>query len=328
MEEIKSASKIKISLRYILREQVSLIILVLMIIIGTVSSEAFFSYRNLINVLRQTSIVGILACGFGMVFLMGGFDLSMGAVLSLCACLVIGFMKATSFGVAVIITVATGIILGLLNGFLITLTKGDTSETFLITLGTSLLVFSIALTYTGGYNLYFDSVAENSPFIFFGQGYVWKIPFPVLLFFLLLVSFQVILKKTMIGRKIYLIGGNKKASYLSGINVRRIKIIVFTIAGFCSAVSGIILASRTTAAAPRAGEGYEFDAVIAIIIGGMKIGGGKGGMGQVIVGALILGLITNILNLAGVNPVNQIIIKGLILLGVIVLDAVRSKESV
>jgi ribose transport system permease protein len=283
--------------------------------------------KNILNVLRQSSVTGILACGFGLVFLMGGFDLSMGAILSLSSCLVIGVMKSSGFAEGLAIALAAGLAIGAANGVLINITKGDTSETFLITLGISLVCFSISTTYTNGYNLYYDSNGLETVFASIGQSYVWDIPVPVVLFVALLAIFQVVLKTTLLGRRIYLVGGNKKASFLSGIDVAGIKTLVFSLSGLCAGIAGVVMASRTTAAGPRIGEGYEFDACIAVIAGGMKIGAGKGGMVNVLVGTAILGILTNIMNLTGTDSVFQIMIKALILLLMVSLDSAKLAPS-
>lgn len=136
---------------------------------------------------------------------------------------------------------------------------------------------------------------------------------------------EIVLKKTRFGRQIYLTGGNKVAAYLSGININRIKFATFVIAGVCAALAGVVMSSRTTAAVYSMGNGYDFDACIAVLIGGNVLGGGKGGMVQTFIGVMIFGLISNVLNLATIAPVVQIILKGVILLLAILLNGIKRK---
>lgn len=164
---------------------------------------------------------------------------------------------------------------------------------------------------------------RNTPYDFWGKGALFGIPFAAVLVVVILLVFQFILKKTRPGRQIYITGGGKETAFLSGINTNKIKICVFVIAGVCAAFAGIIMSSRTTAASYAMGNGADFDACIAVLIGGNVLGGGKGGMVQTFIGILIFGLISNILNLAGIVPVIQIILKGVILLLAILLDGIK-----
>ena len=306
-----------------IRENINLFILLLMILIGTCASQQFLTSQNILNFIRQISINGIMAAGVTFVLLAGGFDLSIGSILGVCGCLAIGLQgSGVPLWAALVCSILAGCLLGLLNGILLKVTRGGLSETFLITLGTSLVAQYIALTYTKGNNLYSQ---RGTAFSFIGQGNVAGIPFATILMILIMIILQFILVKTRYGRMIFLTGGNKETAFLSGVPVLLVKITTFMIAGACAATAGIVTASRTTSASYTMGNGADFDACIAALIGGNILGGGKGGMVQTLIGVCIFGLITNILNLSGVNSVLQMVIKGLVLLLAVALDGLKKK---
>lgn len=304
----------------LMRENINLMILIGMLILGTVISPNFLTARNLMNVLRQISVNGVMAVGFTFVALAGGFDLSIGATLAVCGCFATGLLLKTNMAVAITVALLAGAAIGLANGILLKITRGALSETFLITLGMSLVGTCIAMTYTGGFSV---NVAKGHPYRFIGQGTIAGIPFSVILLVIIMLAGQIVLSKTSYGRKIYLTGGSKETAFASGINVSWIKTSVFMIAGVLAAVAGIMQSSRTTTAVYSMGDGADFDACIACFIGGNKCGGGKGGMFQTLIGVIIFGLISNILNLGGVESSAQQILKGAILLLAIVLDGFK-----
>lgn len=303
------------------RNHINFILLLCMIFAGTLVSDQFLTVQNWQNILRQVSVNGIMAAGVTGVYLAGGFDLSVGAILSLCGCLGVGLQSALPVWAVILIVLAAGGAIGALNGVLLRITRGELSETFLITLGTSLVTTALALTYTNGQSLF---VTRGTSYDFIGQGKICGFPVPAILFFIIVVILQFILKKTSYGRKIYLTGGNKEASWLSGMDTRKIKISVFMIAGICAAAAGITASSRTTTAVYTMGNGADFDACIAVLIGGNVLGGGKGGMAETVIGVFIFGLISNLLNLATVASEVQMILKGAILLFAILLNGVKT----
>ena len=300
---------------------INLIVLLGMIVAGNFVSGQFLTIQNWQNILRQVSVNGIMAAGVTGVYLAGGFDLSVGAILSLCGCLGVGLQAFMPVWAAVAVSLTAGGAIGALNGFLLRITRGELSETFLITLGTSLVTTALALTYTNGQSLF---VTRGTAYDFIGQGKLYGIPVPALLFLVIVAILQFVLKKTAYGRKIYLTGGNKEASWLSGMDTRRIKLSVFVIAGVCAAIGGIIMSSRTTTAVYSMGNGADFDACIAVLIGGNVLGGGKGGMVETVIGVFIFGLISNLLNLAAAASEVQMILKGAILLLAILLNGIKT----
>jgi ribose/xylose/arabinose/galactoside ABC-type transport system permease subunit len=286
-------------------------------------TEHFFTLDNIMNLFSRVSINGIMAIGFTLTFLVGGFDLSIGSTLSLAAVLCIGIEKKTGLpAMGFLAALAAGAGMGFLNGILMKITRGEAGEAFLITLGTSLVGTSLALTYCNGLDIY----GTTAPWYrLLGQGHIGRLPIATCFWFVIMIIVQIAIKRTIAGRHMLLTGANKHAAFLSGVNVGRIKIIAFTIAGMLAAVAAIIMAARTTAASPRSGSGADFDAAIATIIGGNSLIDGKGGMVQVFIGVLIYGLITNILNLMGVESHVQYIVKGIILLFAICLDKLKKR---
>ena len=305
------------------RDHTNLLLLITLIIAGALLSENFFSWTNLMNLMRRISVNGVMAIGFTMTLLVGGFDLSIGATLSMCAVLCVGIEKSSgSAALGMTVAICAGLAMGALNGILMMITRGGSGEAFLITLATGMVGTAIALTYCSGLDIYGVNADWYKAI---GQGNVATFPIAAIIWIVLMVIMQVIIKKTQFGRRMILSGANKKSAFLVGIDVNGMKLFGFTMSGLMAAFAAIIMTSRTTAASPYSGNGADFDAAIASIVGGNSLVGGKGGMVQVLIGVMIYGLITNILNLTGVDSVVQYIVKGLILLLAICLDKLNRR---
>lgn len=288
-------------------------VLVLIILVGASSliSDNFLTNNNLENIARQVSVNGVLACGMTFVMITGGFDLSVGSSLSVTGVIAIALQPVIGVGGSIIIALIVGALLGSVNGIILSKINADSGDAFMITLG-SLLAFSgIALLLTDARVL----PGSNSEFYnSLGQGTIfWFIPIPVFIFILITVISHFILTSTVLGRKIYMIGGNYEASRLSGIHVEFYKGLVYSIAGVSAAIAGIILSSRTLGGSPLAGVGYELDAIAAVIIGGISLKGGEGNIIMTLIGVFIIGVLSNILNLIGLSSFNQMIVKGMII---------------
>ena len=306
------------------RDNTNLLLLFVMVAAGSIMTEHFFTFSNLMNLFNRVSINGIMAIGFTIVFLVGGFDLSIGATLSLAAVLCIMVEKKTGTPLLGFLTaISAGALMGLINGLLMKLTRGEAGEAFLITLGTSLVGTSLAMTFCGGLDVY----GTGAPWYkLIGQGRIGGLfPAATFIWFVIMVIVQVVIKRTKLGKHMLLTGANKHAAFLSGINIGRMKVLAFTLAGMLAAVAAIVMAARTTAASPHSGTGADFDAAVATIIGGNSLIDGKGGMVQVFIGVLTYGLITNILNLMTVESHVQYIVKGLVLLLAICLDKLKER---
>jgi len=289
--------------------------LILLVIVLSFLSEYFLTIPNLLNIVRQVSIIAVVSFGMTMVILTGGIDLSVGSLLAFSGAISAGMLVNSGLNVflAIIIGLAAGTALGLFNGIAVAKAK---LPAFIVTLAMMTIARGFTLIYTGGRPI----SGFGDTFRFFGAGYLAGIPIPVVIMILLLILIYILLSKTPLGRYIYAIGGNEKATKLSGINTERIKIAVYALNGFLAAVSGIILTSRLNSAQPMAGEGYELDAIAAVVLGGTSLAGGSGGVIGTIIGALIIAVLNNGLNLLNVSSFYQLVAKGGVILLAVFLD--------
>ncbi|MFP4020915.1 MAG: ABC transporter permease subunit [Halanaerobium sp.] len=310
MNEIKDKSFLEILDKF--KTGIGLLVLVIVL---SFMSPYFLTVPNLLNVVRQVSIIAIVSFGMTMVILTGGIDLSVGSMLAFAGAISAGMIVNTGLNVylAILIGLAAGTALGLFNGIAVAKAK---LPAFIVTLAMMTVARGFTLIYTNGRPI----SGFDEKFRFFGAGYIAKIPVPVIIMFLLLLVIYILLKKTPLGRYIYAIGGNEKATKLSGINTDKIKIAVYGLNGFLAAVSGIILTSRLNSAQPMAGEGYELDAIAAVVLGGTSLTGGSGTVIGTIVGALIIAVLNNGLNLLNVSSFYQLVAKGGVILLAVFLD--------
>ena len=298
-----------------------LIIFLLLCLVLSFLSPVFLSIPNLINVVRQISINGILAIGMTLVILTGGIDLSVGSQVALTGAIVAG-LQAHGQGafLAVIVGLLLGAFLGCINGLIIT--KGGLPP-FIVTLGMLTAARGLTLIYTGGRPIYDLSKAFN----FIGAGYLGSIPIPVIILTLVLLVSHFVLKYTIFGREVYAVGGNPEASVYSGINKEKRLVQVYTIMGFLSGLTGIVLTSRLGSADPTAGVGFELDAITAVVIGGTSMFGGEGAVTGTLIGALIIWVINNGLNLLNVSSYYQQVVKGVIVVGAVLMDNYARKKQ-
>lgn len=296
--------------------------LIVLVIVLSFASDYFLTFNNILNILRQVSIIGIVAYGMTFVILSGGIDLSVGSVLALSSAITAGVMSSThSFALAVLAGLATGALMGTFTGFLVSKAK---MPAFIVTLAMMSIGRGLTLIYTGGRPI---SEGFTDLFNYIGGGYVGPIPFPVILLLVLLGVGYLVLNNTPYGRYVYALGGNEDATRLSGINTDKIKMTVFTISGIMAAVSGIVLASRLGSAQPQAGTGYELDAIATVVLGGTSLAGGQGGIIGTLMGALIIGVLNNGMTLLGVSSFFQQVVKGLVILLAVYIDR-RTRETI
>lgn len=309
------------------RNNTNLLLMFALIIVGALTSENFFSIDNLFNVLRRITVNGMLAVACTMTLLVGGFDLSIGHTMALSAVLCIGFEKSTGNAVVgIIMALCAGLTMGLVNGLLMKLTRGGSGEGFMITLATGMMAQALAKWYCGGSEIIrVDIPTELDWFKALGQGDLLGFPICALIWIAVMVILQIVIKKTTFGRKMLLTGANKKAAFLSGVDVGAVKVISYVVAGFCCGIAAIIYAARFTSASDGAGVGGDFNGAICSIIGGNALYGGHGGMVQVFIGTVTFGLISNILQLLGLSTAVQYIVQGLILLLAINLDNLKKR---
>ncbi len=367
-----------------LKENGTLVALVVLTIIFSFADEAFFTPRNLTNLTRQTTIVGIIAVGMTMVILINGIDLSVGSIVGLSAISVTLLMQAgVNIWLAILFTlILSGGVIGLWNGFWI---AHYNIPPFIITLGMMTIARGLALTLSKGGSV--PAVDPTDTFRKIGGGFFSKgfsgiiivaalglffftlfkgiqqqkqygievkkqelisssviavlglvlafwiftgyrgIPYPVALFVVIVFIGSFALQNTKFGRRIYAMGGNEEAARLSGINIYRMKLIVFAIITTLSALSGILLASRLNGASPNLGTMFELDAISAVIIGGTSFSGGIGTITGTVIGALIIGVLNNGMSLLGVPTFFQLIIKGLIIILAVWFDVLSKKKK-
>ncbi len=281
----------------------------------------FLEIGNIHNVLNQVSINAIIAFGMTLVIILNGIDLSVGSMVA-----VAGVSLALAFielGIPLLpsylLVLLVGGIVGASNGFIITKIK---LPPFIVTLASFQIFRGIAFLLVNGQAKF----TANESFKIVGNHYLFgAVPISVVVMLCIFLFFHLLLTRTTIGRKIYLVGGNESAARFSGISIDRLKIFAYTLIGLVSALSGILLASRLGSGSPNVGVGYELDAIAAVVVGGTSFSGGVGTITGTFVGALILGIIGNGLNLLGVSPFFQQLVRGLIILSAVIIDSRRRK---
>ncbi|CAG8863463.1 Ribose import permease protein RbsC [Pseudomonas fluorescens] len=285
----------------------------------SLANDNFLTTSNLSNVLRQVSIIAIIAVGMTCAILTGGIDLSVGPVMALSGTLSAGLMVAGfPLELAVLAGLAVGALFGAGNGVFVAYAR---MPPIIVTLATMGIARGLALVYTGGYPI--SGLPEG--FAFLGRGELLGVQVPILVMAVMYTLAFVLLNKTPIGRYIYAIGGNEEAARLSGVRVSRYKLLVYILSGLTAAVAGIVLSSRLMSGQPNAGVGFELDAIAAVVLGGTAIAGGRGAIIGTLVGAMMLGVLNNGLNLMGISPYIQNIIKGAIILLAIYISRSRDR---
>ncbi|VBB07254.1 abc transporter permease [Lucifera butyrica] len=304
----------------ILIKSETLIILLVMVIILSILSPTFLHPQNLINVVRQISVIAIIAMGSTMAIITTGIDLSPGSVVALVGVVTATYAHSDSqLLLAILIGLFTGAFAGFINGSISALGK---IPPFIATLGMYTAARGAALIFSDG-----RPVTDLSHgFEFIGGGYILGIPCPIYIMIVTGVLVHILLKHTKFGKHVYAIGGNTQAAVVSGINVERTLIYVYSLAGLLAGLGGIILTSRLDAGQPTSGVGYELDAIASAVIGGTSLSGGIGTIGGTMIGALIIGVLNNGLDLLNVSPYWQQILKGVIIVGAVLLDKIKNKK--
>ncbi len=277
--------------------------LILLVIAASILSPRFLSVPNLLNVLRQVSIVGILATGMTFVILTRGIDLSVGSILGIAVVVFASAIDSRGMGLAIPLGLGAAALVGLVNGIGIAYAG---LPAFIMTLGMLSFVRGLAFIYTGGTPV--PILSED--FYALGNGYLFGVPIPALILLAALLVSGFVLGLTPFGRSVYAIGSNEDAARLSGVPVRLYKTLVYMISGLMSGVAGLVYASQLSIGTPIAGQGYELDAIAAVVVGGTSLFGGKGSVAGTFLGTLIIGVLANILNLTGVDPFVQQLFKG------------------
>lgn len=313
MHRVRSRGK-EINWRRVAQALAPVFVLLLICAALSLLTPRFLTEKNLINVVRQSSLNGIVAAGMTLVILTGGIDLSVGSLLAVTSVFAAGALQD---GNAPLTAMAVGVLIGLgfglVNGLIVTI--GDVAP-FIVTLGTMTIARGVALIYTNGAPI----LATDADFRYIGRGSIGFLPVPIVVLIIVYAITYFLLNRTTFGGYIYAIGGNQEAARLSGVPVRVCKTIAYSISGLLAGLTGVILTARLGSAQPNLGTADELDAIAAVVIGGTSLAGGRGGIIGTLVGALIIGVLSNGLNLMNVNAYYQPVAKGLVILIAILVD--------
>jgi ribose transport system permease protein len=272
--------------------------------------------------MRQVSMMGIASVGMAFVLLLGGIDLSIGSTITVVNIVAAWFMvKANIHPVPaclIAVLIATGV--GFFNGWVIANIK---MPPLIVTLSTMTMLEGLAFIICGGVPIF----GFPKGFAVVGQGYLGPVPIPVIIMVVILAIGAFILNRTYFGRYFYAVGGNEEASSLSGINVKRVKYLVYTLSGFFAGIAGIVMLSRTMSGQALAGKGFEFDVLTAVVLGGVSVNGGFGKISNVVAGILILGVLSNGMVLMNVTQYMQMVIKGAVLLLAVAFDCYQKQAA-
>jgi erythritol transport system permease protein len=302
-----------------------------LIIVFALLSDSFLTVDNLITMTKHVAINAVLALGMLLVILKGGIDLSVGSIVGLSGVIAGELLKGVHlsiFGViayppvwaVVILCVAAGAVVGTINGILVTRLN---VAPFIATLGMLYVARGAALLISGGTtypNLAGDPSTHNTGFDWIGGGRPLGLPVAIWIMIILALLVAVLLRSTAFGRWLYATGGNERATQLTGVPVQRVKTIVYMVSGACAAMSGLIIASELTSAAPQAGDSFELNAIAAVVIGGAALSGGRGTVRGTLVGAFVIGFLADGLVILGVSTFWQIVIKGTVIVVAVILD--------
>jgi len=315
--------KTGLNFRDILARYGILIVLIgLSVVFAIATSGQFFSIENIFNILKQVAVVGIISVGMTMVLLTGGIDLSVGSIAGV-GCVVTAslLLKGVNVWLVILAVLAISTLIGLLNGFFINVMQ---IPPLITTLAMMTSIRGVAYLITGGLPIF----GFKSDILVLGQGYVGFLPVPVIVMVAVFIVGIVFVQNTRYGRYMYGVGGNEEATRLSGISVKKIKYIVYSISGLLAGLAGMVMLARINSGTPKMGQGYEMDVITAVVLGGVSISGGEGKLGFVIVGVLIMGVLTNGLILLNVQEYVQWVIKGMALIAAVGFDRFIQQRKV
>lgn len=293
-----------------------LIAIIVLIVITGIIEPNFFAWKNMVNILRQVSVNGIVACGMTVCIMSGCYDLSVGSIVSMTGVFAILAINAGVNDIlCIFIGLGIGLLAGILNGTLIAAINGRGGEAFIITYGTQTVLAAIALFPSKG--LFIAGRVPDGVFKLLGSNNV-----PIVCFLVVALILHFILSKTTYGRKLRFIGNNMDAAKMSGIRVKLNRISYYAISGLLAGLAGIVLCSRVTSSNPTAGLNYEMNAIAAVVVGGNSASGGSGSIFRTVIGAIVIGIMGNALNILGFSTNYQLIIKGLLIILAVALDII------
>ena len=304
-----------------------------MVIFMSIMHPAFLTINNLLNVVRQVTSIGLIALGVTMIIITRGIDLSSGSVLALVSVVAASLAQNPEWAarmypalpvlpvlVPIVVGLGLGALCGAINGTFVAKTG---IPPFIATLGMMIVARGAAMIYSDGRPV----SSLNSGYNYMGQGELLGIPVPVLIFAVMAILCYILLNHTRFGKYIYAIGGNEQAAFVSGINVAKYKILVYTLGGMLAGLAGLVLSARISSGQPGLGNMFELDAIAAATIGGVSHSGGIGTIQGTVVGALIIGVLNNGLDLLNVSAYWQMVIKGLIIVAAVVFDMRKNAKK-
>jgi ribose transport system permease protein len=299
-------------------------VLVLLCLVAALISPQFLRLSNIVNVLRQMALYGVVSIGMTCVVLTAGIDLSVGSIVGIIAVIATQLLNGGMAPIlALTISLLAGGAIGAFNGLGITFGR---IPAFIMTLGVMVIGRGLAMTLANGEPISLSDAAVASV-SWIGSGFLLTIPVPVWIFAAVALLAMLTLRFTPYGRYIYAVGSNEEAAHLSGIHVLLIKTSVYVVSGVLAALTAVIFVSRLSVAEPTAGTGIELEAIAISVIGGASLFGGEGTISGTIVGAAILAVLANILNLAGVSPFTQQIVKGAIIIAAVFLEVIKKRKK-
>jgi ribose transport system permease protein len=307
----------------IVKRQGLVLAFIFLLIVISFFAPRFLSFRNIMLVLTQVSIMGVMACGVTFMLIGGNFDLSIGSQLSFLTVLVVSLHDKIGPIPAIMIALLAGLAIGAFNGYLVGFQK---LTSLIVTLGMLPVVQALTLIYSGGQ--YNQIQNPEAPFSFIGRGFIWNIPMPFIIFAVTAIIFAVVLQKTVFGRRLYAVGGNRVGSWFAGVRDDWVTFFTFVITGFTAAIGGIIMGSRLMSAQNYLGKDYELMVLSAVVLGGTSLYGGSGGIFKTVIGVLILGFLSNGFIHLGLPYYTQMLAQWVIIVGAVWMDIkVKMGES-
>ncbi len=299
--------------------------LLVMIIVFSILSPYFLTRTNITNVLVQSAPLLILATGQTFALLMGGLDLSQGSILSLVSVVTAGVMMRHRILLGAVAGLGTGFGIALVNGLLVGRAR---IQPFIVTLGTLYIAAGLAMVYSGGSSIFGLPKPDVDYFFWFGGGFIGPAPVPVLIAVVLIVATHIILTRTRFGRHVYAVGGSESVAIMSGIEVGRVKILIFLISGGCAAIAGFLMSGRVISGQPLLGAGdILLQSIGSVIIGGTSVFGGQGGVLRTVVGVLVIAFMVNGLNLLAIETFAQQVIVGAIIILSVWVNTLRRRQN-
>lgn len=280
---------------------------------AALTSPVFLTIDNLLNVVRQVSVVGLVSLGMTFVILTAGIDLSVGSILGL-ATLAVASLKPYGAVAALFGGVLVALVCGWVNGVI---TTRGRIQPFIVTLGMMTALVGVGLAWSDGQPL----IGVSHGLAWIGRGKLAGVPVQAIVFVTMTALSAVVLRKTRFGRHIYAVGGNAEAARLSGVPVDRVRVIAYCISGAFAGIGGVVMATQLNIGEANLGKGLELDAIAAVVVGGTSLMGGAGSIGGTVIGVMMIGVLNNLLNLLNIPAYTQLIVKGAIIVGAVLIHA-------